>query len=102
MRIRWSRGARADLRDLRDHIAKDSPYHARQFVSMLIASVETLTTHPHIGRRPPETDRNDVGELIFRDYRIIYLLRTEHLYVVSVIHGSRDPAGRQPKPWEVV
>ena len=38
-------------------------------------------------------------ELIFRDYRIIYLLRTEHLYVVSVIHGSRDLAGRHnPSP----
>ena len=102
MRIRWSWGARADLRDLRDHVAKDSPHHARRFVSTLIAFVETLIAHPHIGRRPPETDRNDVRELIFRDYRIIYLLRADHLYIVSVIHGSRDLAGRQPKPWEVV
>ena len=68
----------------------------------MIASVEKLTDHPHIGRRVPEADRDDVRELIFQGYRIIYLTETDHLYILTVIHGSQDLLGRQIKPWEIV
>ena len=102
MRIRWARRARTDLRDLRVYIAKDSPYYARRFVSKIIASVEMLTEHPLIGRRVPEADRDDVRELVFQGYRIIYLTRRNRLYIVTVIHGSQDLAGREIKPWEIV
>ncbi len=81
MRIRWSERARTDLHRLRDYIAEDSPYYARRFVAKVIASVEKLTDHPHIGRRVPEADRDDVRELIFQGYRIIYLTETDHLYI---------------------
>ena len=87
---------------LRTYIAKDSPCYARRFIAKLETSVETLTDHPHIWRRVPEAERDDVRELIFRGYRIIYLTRPDHLHVVTVIHGSQDLVGRQPQPWEVV
>ncbi len=102
MRISWSARATADLRDLRAYIAKDSASYARRFVAKIIASVETLTAHPEIGRRVPEAERDDVRELIFRGYRIIYFVRQDHLYIVTVIHGSRDLAAAEPKPWEIV
>jgi len=101
MRIRWSRRARTDLHDLQTYIAKDSPYYARRFVGKVIASIETLANHPQIGRRVPEANRDDVRELVFQGYRIIYLTRPDHLYVITVVHGSRDLVGRQPKPWEI-
>lgn len=99
MRISWSVRAATDLRD---YIAKDSPYYARRFIAKIIAAVETLADHPQIGRRVPEAARDDVRELIFRGYRIIYLAREEHVYMVTVIHGSRDLAAQAPKPWEIV
>jgi len=61
-----------------------------------------LTDHPQLGRRVPEAEHDDVRELVFRGYRILYLARSEQVYVITVIHGTQDLTGRQPKPWDVV
>lgn len=103
MRIRWSDIAEADLDQLYDYIARDVPYYAEQFVDRLIEAVGVLHEHPEIGRQVPEAEeRTDVRELIFQSYRVIYLLESEQVYILTVIHGSRDLAGQEKKPWEVV
>lgn len=103
MRIVWSGIAEADLDDLYDYIARDVPYYAEQFVDRLIEAVGVLQDHPRLGRRVPEAEeREDVRELIFQSYRVIYLVEAEHVYILTVIHGSRDLSGQAAKPWEVV
>ena len=102
MAIEWSARARTDLRELRTYIAQGSPYYARRFVEKIFKAVESLTEHPQIGRKVPEADREDIRELIFQNYRIIYRIKPEHVYIVTVLHGSRDLAGQAVKPWEVV
>ena len=102
MRIEWSARARTDLRDLQFYIAKDSEFYARRFVARIIGSVEKLSDQPYIGRRVPEAaDREDVRELLFRNYRIIYLVRPDVVSVVTVVHGSRDLSRHDKKPWDV-
>jgi plasmid stabilization system protein ParE len=54
-----------------------------------------------MGRRVPEADRDDVRELIFHASRIIYLVEIEAITILTVVHGSRDLARRDPPPWEV-
>lgn len=101
MVLEWSRRARADIRGLKTYIAKDSPYYARHFTERIIASVEKLKEFPKIGRVVPEAEgREDVRELIYRGYRIIYLIRSEHISIVTIIHGSRDLAAKEVKPWD--
>lgn len=103
MRIRWSDIAEADLDQLYDYIVRDVPYYAEQFVDRLIEAVGVLQDHPRLGRRVPEAeDREDVRELIFQSYRVIYLLEAEQVHILTVIHGSRDLAGQEKKPREVV
>ena len=103
MRITWSDVSEADLDDLYDYIARDVPYYAEQFVDRLIEAVGALESHPKLGRRVPEAeDREDVRELIFQSYRIIYLVTLEQVNILTVIHGSRNLAGQSAKPWEVV
>jgi len=98
--IEWSRRARTDLRELKAYIAKDSPYYARRFTERIIASVEKLADFPKIGRRVPEAEgREDLRELIYQGYRIIYLTRPERVFIVTIVHGSRDLAGNDVKPW---
>jgi toxin ParE1/3/4 len=103
MRIVWSDVAEADLDDLYDYIARDVPYYAEQFVDRLIEAVGVLQDHPQLGRRVPEAEeREDVRELIFHSYRVIYLVEAEHVHILTVIHASRDLGGQAAKPWEVV
>ena len=101
MRIRWSDVARADVLALREYIARDSPYYARRFTERLVESVRTLRDFPRIGRQVPEADREDIRELIFHAYRIIYPVEDQQVTILTVVHGSRDLGRRSPPPWEL-
>ena len=102
MKIEWSARSRTDLKELKNYIGHDSPYYARRFIARIITSVEKLADFPDIGREVPEAgERENVRELIFQGYRIIYLHQPDHVYIVTVIHGSRDLSGMENKPWEM-
>lgn len=55
-----------------------------------------------MGREVPEAEHTDVRELIFQNYRIMYLVKNDYLYILAVIHGSRDLTRMDHKPWEVL
>ena len=101
MKIFWSEIAQADLDDIYDYIARDVPYYAESFIDKLIEATDKLEDHPRMGRKVSEADnRDDVRELIVQGYRIIYLLQSEQLQILTVLHGSRNLAGQEIKPWE--
>lgn len=53
-----------------------------------------------MGRLVPEAGvRDDIRELIYQGYRIIYLLSSELSEIITVVHGSRDLT-RSDKPWD--
>jgi toxin ParE1/3/4 len=101
--IEWSRRARTDVQDLKAYIAKDSPHYAQRFTERVIASVEKLTEFPKIGRPVSEAEgRDDVRELIYQGYRIIYLTQPDRVFIVTIVHGSRNLAAKEIKPWDIV
>lgn len=100
MRVNWTEPALEDLEAIKAYIAKDSSFYARQFIERIFDAATKLKTFPEIGRRVPEAgERADVRELIFQGYRIIYLIQPENITIITVIHGSRDLAGMEDKPW---
>jgi toxin ParE1/3/4 len=84
---------------IHDYIARDSPHYAQRFVERLIAAVEPLESFPQLGRLVPEGDGRH-RELLVAAYRIIYRPEDQEILVVTVVHGSRDLAGADEKPWE--
>ncbi|MDQ7248466.1 type II toxin-antitoxin system RelE/ParE family toxin [Dongia sedimenti] len=101
MRIDWSEPARDGLRDIQTYIAQDSPVAAQQFVEKLIAAVERLAQFPESGRHVPESEMENVRELIFGSYRIIYRPETpERVLIVAIVHGHRDLTRRDQQPWK--
>jgi plasmid stabilization system protein ParE len=102
MKIEWSTRSRTDLQELKYYIGQDSPHYARRFIARIIANVEKLADFPDIGREVSEAEeREDVRELIFQGYRIIYLKQPNCIYIVTMIHGSQDLSGMDDKPWDV-
>lgn len=85
-----------------DRAGLSSTLHAVDFIDRLVEAAEKLETHPRLGRVVQEFARKDLRELIFRRYRIVYLLRGETVSIVRVIHGSRDfkRLGEAP-PWDL-
>lgn len=98
--VKWTEPALEDLARIHAYIAKDSPYYARQFTERIFEAAETLEDFPELGRKVPEAgDAENIRELLFQSYRIIYLNQGNHVYILAVIHGSRDLAGMEHKPW---
>jgi toxin ParE1/3/4 len=102
MKIVWTEPAELDLGDIYTYIARDVPIYAEQFVDRIIDVVGLLDEQPCMGREVPEAERDNVRELIFQNYRIIYLVKKDCLFIVAVIHSSRDLSRMDNKPWEVV
>lgn len=100
--VRWSVAARNDLEEIEDFIARDSPARAIAFVDALVASTDRLEVSPRVGREVPEFGREELREMIFRDYRVIYLVRDPFVTILRVIHGARDLRRLLPQePWVV-
>lgn len=101
MPVEWTDPALDDLEVIRDYIAKDSPYYAKRFIERIFDAAEKLQDHPHMGRIVPEAYQDDVRELIFQGYRIIYRTKPDRVQIITVLHGSRNLAAKEVKPWDV-
>ncbi len=100
MQIKWTELALDDLVAIQSYLSKDSILYAKQFIEQIFNAVNHLEDFPEIGRRVPEAgERKDVRELIFQGYRIIYLMRTNNIFVITVIHGSRNLSDVGKQPW---
>jgi addiction module RelE/StbE family toxin len=88
-RIKWSKDAIDDLKEIYKFIASDSPYYANILKDRIFEMVEHLELFPEMGRRVPESDDPTVRELIYKNYRIIYQIRQGYLEIITVIHGSK-------------
>ncbi len=102
MRIDWTEPSLLDLEGIKDYIAKDSAYYANWFVAKVIAAAEHLEDFPLLGRLVPEAKQENIRELLFHHYRIIYRVEAERILMLTVIHGSRDLSQKKPKPWDVI
>jgi addiction module RelE/StbE family toxin len=101
MKIVWTEPALKDLRELHAYIARDSEVYASGFVERIILAAERLVDHPQMGRVVPETNDENIRELLFQRYRIIYRITKEHLEMLSVLHGARDIGDLELAPWNV-
>ncbi len=90
--VLWSLTATDDLQDLEDFIARDSILHAINFVNRIVEAGERLGQAPLLGRVVPEFRRSNLRELLFRGYRIVYLLKDNSVTILRVVHGARDLA----------
>jgi toxin ParE1/3/4 len=104
MKIVWTDEASESLAALHAYIAHDSPTYASRFVDRLLGAVDQLEIFPDLGRRVPEApaEEPDLREILFQTYRILYRREEERILIVTVLHGSRDLAGLEPKPWHLV
>jgi plasmid stabilization system protein ParE len=98
MKLIWTDPSIADLRAIRDYIARDSDYYAADLVEQLVLSVERLLQFPQLGRMVPETQDENTRELVQQGYRIVYRLVGERIEILTIVHGSRDLSFRRTAP----
>jgi len=87
--IIWTSSALTDLNEIGEFIALDSPKYAEITVNKIYSRVGILPKSPRIGRIVPEIQDDNVRELIEGNYRIIYELAPNTIYILTIHHSSR-------------
>lgn len=88
--LQWSNEALRDLSGIHTYIASDSQVYADRVIEKLLQHAERASRHPESGRSVPELQLPWLREFIVGNYRLIYRATGETIYIVAVVHGSRD------------
>jgi toxin ParE1/3/4 len=96
--VSWSQRARADLKALHDHIAKESPQNAKTVAREMLRRADAIEATPFAGRKVPELDDESVREIPAYSWRIVYHVRDGNVYIVTLVHKRRHVVPEQAKP----
>jgi plasmid stabilization system protein ParE len=89
MKIIWSPLAIERMTEFVDFISRDKPKAAEKWAREAFARVEQLTSFPDSGRIVPEVERQDIRELIYGNYRIIYRVADDELTILTARHSRQ-------------
>jgi toxin ParE1/3/4 len=87
--LSWSAVAKNDLKEIFEYIARDSKYYAESFVKRIQQETKNLRSFPKIGRIVPETNNENIREIIFQNYRIIYQINKNEIIIATIFHAAR-------------
>jgi addiction module RelE/StbE family toxin len=88
--VNWTSQALGDLEAIGDFIARDAPSFAQIFVNRVFQAVERLENFPYSGRLVPEISQDNIREIIFGSYRIVYQANNEEVNILTIFHSSRQ------------
>ncbi|MBH8573323.1 type II toxin-antitoxin system RelE/ParE family toxin [Nostocaceae cyanobacterium CENA369] len=89
-RVSWTSEALTDLEAIGDFIARDAPSFTQIFVDRVFQSVERLEQFPRSGRVVPEIAQENLREVVFGSYRIVYLVSGDEVNILTVFHSSKQ------------
>jgi toxin ParE1/3/4 len=90
VKVIWTDRSLKDLQEIGEYISKDSQKYAKLTLEKLIETAKLIEVSQLIGRVIPETNHEEIRELITGNYRIIYQeVGQEYAYVLTVHHTSR-------------
>ena len=93
----WSLRSLAELGDIADYIAKNSPFYANMVVHRMVERAELLSEMPRQRRRLPEYyGPVELREVFVHGWRIIYAVVDEAVQVVPIIHAARSLENAAP------
>jgi toxin ParE1/3/4 len=89
VKVIWTAHSIDDLKEIMNYISRDSVKYAYILKDNIFNLTEKLIKYPRIGRIVPEYKQDSIRELIYKNYRIIYLIKTESIEILTIFHGTR-------------
>jgi plasmid stabilization system protein ParE len=89
MRLRLSPCIPADLEEIVDYIALDSPRQAARVLRLLSERMKEIAKHPQIYRLRPEIGA-EARLATVGNYVILFRIRHDAVRIERVVHGGRD------------
>jgi plasmid stabilization system protein ParE len=72
------------------YIAQDSETYALRTVDRITRRSQQIGEFPLSGRKVPEFEHDQIREVFFGPYRIIYHIKADQIDVIAVIHGAMN------------
>lgn len=90
--IRFSERARQDVHDVVDCIQQDSPLNATRWRRGLYDKLAILRSMATSFAYAPENEyaRCEVRQLLYGRYRVLYTVREQTAFVLTIRHGARQ------------
>jgi plasmid stabilization system protein ParE len=85
----WSPGARADLREIEAYIASRSPLNAQRVIEKIRETANKQRDFPYAARMIPEFQDPNRREIFVYQYRLMFRVEPDCVYVLRVVHGRR-------------
>ena len=89
MKVFWTKESIDRLNEIELYIARDNPNAAIKFIDNLISLAENLSKNPERGRVVPEFSIKTIRELLYKNYRIVYLIKKNGIEVLTVFEGHQ-------------
>jgi toxin ParE1/3/4 len=90
-KVSITRSAEQDFLDIWNYICDDSKLKAKKFVNRIETEIASLKKYPQ--RCPVINESEFFGieyrHLVIGNYRIIFKIDAENIYIMRIIHGSR-------------
>lgn len=90
VQIIWTELALAELEHIKEYISFDSVFYAKNVIQRIRNKVKILKQFPKRGGRIPEINIENYRQLIEGNYRIMYKISNDKVYILSIFHGARD------------
>ena len=88
--IIWTPRARADLKAIYEHIAKDAPLNSKTVTQALANKTQHSLKHPQIGKKVAELNDDSLREISLYSWRIFYYIQHDKVYVLTLVHKRRN------------
>ena len=89
MALKLTLEAREDLKDIWRYISEDNELAADRFIDELYSECVRIFSSGHHGRNRPDIGKG-VTSYAYRRYVLYFEKRQSDLFVLRVLHGSRD------------
>ena len=90
MKVHWTNHALKQLDSVYNYIATDSEIYAQKFVDKITQSTQILSVFPTFGRIVPELNTDNIRELVQKNYRIVYIIKTTKIDILSILHTKQS------------
>lgn len=91
--------AEKDIEAVYRRLAKRSPSAAEVWMEGVLAALDSLEEMPARCPLAPEAAffKREVRHLLYRQYRLLFVIEERHVRVITVRHASRKPLRRPPE-----
>ena len=89
MKLSWTKESLVRLQEIEEYISQDNIQSAINFIDKLISVAETIPNNPEKGRIVPELSIEKIREIIYKKYRIVYLVKAKSIEILTVFEGHK-------------